>query len=67
MSATMARQGGRVELELSNMRLALNMAKMAKQEFSRSVTEEMEYLIKIPHTKVRAEKKRGVSFLGIKG
>ena len=30
MSATMARQGGRVQLEQSNMRLALNMAKMAK-------------------------------------
>jgi hypothetical protein len=30
MSATMARQGGRVQLEQSDMRLALNMAKMAK-------------------------------------
>ena len=27
MSATMARQGGCVQMELSNMRLALNMAK----------------------------------------
>jgi hypothetical protein len=31
MSATMARQGGRVQLEQSDMRLALNMAKMAPQ------------------------------------
>ena len=30
MSATMARQGGRVQLEQSDMRLNLNMAKMAK-------------------------------------
>jgi hypothetical protein len=29
MSATMARQGGRVQLEQSDMRMALNMAKMA--------------------------------------
>jgi len=34
MSATMARQGGRVQLEQSDMRLALNMAKMAKGRFS---------------------------------
>jgi hypothetical protein len=35
MSATMARQGGRVQLEQSDMRLALIMAKMAKEGFSR--------------------------------
>jgi len=33
MSATMARQGGRVQLEQSDMHLALNMAKMAKEGF----------------------------------
>jgi hypothetical protein len=33
MSATMARQGGRVQLEQSNMPLALNMAKMGKEWF----------------------------------
>jgi len=33
MSATMARQGGRVQLEQSDMRLPLNMAKMAKEGF----------------------------------
>ena len=33
MSATMARQRGRVQLEQSDKRLALNMAKMAKVGF----------------------------------
>jgi len=33
MSATMARQWGQVQLELSHMRLALNMAKMSKGGF----------------------------------
>jgi len=45
MSATMARQGGRVQLEQSNMCLALNMAKMAKEGFLRTTTEETKYLI----------------------
>jgi hypothetical protein len=35
----MAGQGGRVLLEQSNMRLALNMAKMAKGGFSRAAVE----------------------------
>ena len=34
MSATMARQGGWVQLEQSYMHLVLNMAKMAKGVFS---------------------------------
>jgi len=46
MSATMARQGGRVLLEQSDMRLALNMAKMAKRGFSRAAIEQTKYLIK---------------------
>ena len=33
MSATMARGGGRVQLEQSDMRLALNMAKWLKMGF----------------------------------
>jgi len=33
MSATMARHGGRVQLERSDMRAALNIAKMAKGGF----------------------------------
>jgi len=45
MSATMARQGARVQLEQSDIRLALNMAKMAKEDFSRTTIEESKYLI----------------------
>jgi len=62
MSATMARRGGRVQLEQSDMHLALNMAKMAKEGFSRAAIEEMTYLIKKPRAEVREEKKRGVEF-----
>ena len=64
MSATMARQGGRVQLEQSDMRLALNMAKMAKSGFSRAAIEETQQLIKKPRAEVREEKKRGVEFPG---
>jgi len=45
MSATMARQGGWVQLEQSDMRLALNLAKMAKDGFSRAIIEETQQLI----------------------
>jgi hypothetical protein len=41
----MARQGGQVLLEQSNMCLALNMAKMAKEGFSCAATEKTKYLI----------------------
>ena len=66
MSATMARQGGRVQLEQSNMRLALNMGKMAKEGFSRATIDETKYLTKKPPGKVWEEKKRGVEFPGHK-
>ena len=66
MSAMMARQGGRVQLEQSDLRLALNMAKMAKGRFSCATVEETQYLIKKPHAEVREEKKRGVEFPGHK-
>jgi len=66
MSATMARQRGQVQLEQSDMRLALNMAKMAQEGFSRAAIEEMKYLIKKPRAEVREEKKRGVEFPGHK-
>jgi len=62
MSATMARQGGRVQLDQSDMHLALNMAKMGKEGFSRAAIEEIKYLMKKPHAEVREEKKRGVEF-----
>jgi len=48
MSATMLRQGGQVQLEQSDMRLALNMAKMAKGGFLCSAIEETQFLIKRP-------------------
>jgi len=52
MSGTMARLRGRVKLEQSDMRLALNMAKMAKGGFSRAAIEETHQLIKKPHGEV---------------
>jgi len=66
MSATMARQGGRVQLEQFDMPLAWNMAKMAKEGFSRAAIEETNYLIQKPRAEVREEKKRGVEFPGHK-
>jgi len=64
MSATMARQGGRVQLEQSDIGLALNMAKMAIGRFLRAAIKETEQLIKKPRAEVREEKKRGVEFPG---
>ena len=64
MSATMARQGGRVQLEQSDMRLALNMAKMAKGGCSRAAIERTLQRIKMPRAEVREEKKWGVEFPG---
>jgi hypothetical protein len=60
MFATIARQGGRVQLEQSDMCLALNMAKMAKEGFSCTAILEKTYLIKRPHAEVRNEMKLGV-------
>ena len=64
MPATMARQGGRVQLEQFDMCLALNMAKMAKGGFLRTAVEETQFLFKKPRAKVREEKKQGVEFPG---
>jgi len=64
MSATIARPGGRVQLEQSDMRLALNMANMAKEGFLRAAIEEMQYLIKKSRAGVREEKNRGDEFPG---
>jgi len=64
MSATMARQGGWVQLEQSDMRLVLNMSKMANEGFSHTVIEETKYLIKKPRAEVREEKMRGFEFSG---
>jgi hypothetical protein len=64
MSATMGRQGGQVQLEQSDMRQALNMAKIAKKDFSRTVIKETKYHFKKPPTKVREEKKQGIESPG---
>jgi len=66
MSATMARQGGWVQLEQSDMLLPLNIAKMAKGGFSRAAMEETQFLIKNPRAEVREETTRGVEFPGHK-
>jgi hypothetical protein len=66
MSATMARQGGWVQLEQSAMCLVLNMAKMAKDGFSHAAIEDTKYLIKKPCAEVREGQKRGVEFPGHK-
>jgi hypothetical protein len=60
MSATMASQGGRVQLEQSDMWLAMTMGKMATGAFARAAVEEMRYLIKKPLAEVEEEKKLGV-------
>jgi hypothetical protein len=57
MSATIARQGGRVQLEQSDMRLALNTAKITKGGFLHATVEETQQLIKKPPAEVREEKK----------
>jgi len=62
----MARQKGWVQLEQSNMRLELNMAKMAKEGFSRAAIEEMKYIIQKPSAEFREEKKQGAEFPGDK-
>jgi len=66
MSPTMARQGGRVQLEQSDISLESNMATMAKESFSRAAVEEKDYPIKTPPAKVREEKMRGVEIPGHK-
>jgi len=66
MSATMARQGGRVQPEQSDLHLALNMAKMAKEGFLHAAIGKTKYLIKQLRTQVREEMKRGVECPGHK-
>jgi len=66
MSATIARQQGRVQLEQSDLRLALNMAKLTNEGFSRTRIDEMKYLIKKPRAEVREEGMRGLKSPGHK-
>jgi len=60
----MGRQGGWVQLEQSDMGLALNMAKMAKGGFSHSTIEKTQKLIMTPCAEVREDMLRGVLFPG---
>ena len=60
----MARQGGRVQLEQSDMCLALNMAKMATGGISCPAIEETQQLIKNPRAEVGEKKNRGGEFCG---
>jgi hypothetical protein len=53
----MARQGGRVQLEQSTIRLALNIAKMPKGGLLRAAIEETQQLFKKHRAEVREEKK----------
>jgi len=62
MPATMAKQGGWVQLEQSGMRLVLNLANMAIRGYSRAGIEEIQQLFMKHHTKVWEEKQRGVVF-----
>ena len=55
MSATMARQGVRVQLEQSDMRLAFNMSTIANEGLSGTTVEQIKQLIKKPHVEVREE------------
>jgi len=62
----MVTQGGRVQLEQSDILLALNVVEMAQGGFLRRAIEEMHELTKKPLAEVLYEKKRGVQFLGNK-
>jgi len=55
MSATMVRQGGRVQLEQSDVFMALNMAKMATGGLLRAAIEETQQLIMQSRAKVQEE------------
>jgi len=64
MSATIARQGCRVQLKQSDMCPVLNMAKMTNGGILRAAVEEMQYVIKKPHAEVRTKNTRGIEFTG---
>jgi len=62
MFATLARQGGRVHLEQSDIHLALNLAKMPERQFSCGAIEETQQLITKHPTQVQERMKREVEF-----
>jgi len=57
-------QGGQVQLEQLDMRLAFDMAKMARRGFSRASIDDTQQLIKKPRSKVWGDKKHGVDIPG---
>jgi len=64
MSATITRQGGGVQLQQCDMRLALNMAKTAKGENSCTARQVTHMLRQNPRANVRDEKKHVLDFSG---
>jgi len=62
MSADMARQGGRLQLEKFDLGLSLNMANMAKEWCSKAIIEDTQQRMEQPHAQVREEMMRGVLF-----
>jgi len=64
MSATIARQGSWVQLEQSDMRLGLNIAKMAIGAFLHTAIEDTQHVKKKPQAGVQEEGMCGVEFLG---
>jgi hypothetical protein len=64
MSATKATQGGSVQLEYSNMYLALEMAKIATGGFSHTSIDVTQCLVNKQHTKFREVQKWGIAFAG---
>jgi len=50
MSATITRQGGWVQLEKSDICLALSMAKLAQGGLSHAAIQKMQYLVQKPCT-----------------
>jgi len=62
----MARQRGKVQLEQSDMRLALNMVYLDKGGFSCTAMEETHHVIKNSRDEIRKDKKWGAEFRGYK-
>jgi len=60
----MTRQWGQVQLEQSDMRLALNSAKLATGGFLHAAEEKMQHVIRKPWAHVRKQKKWGVESPG---
>jgi len=66
MSVTMAKQGGPVQPEQSDMQRAMNVAKMPQGGFSLVPIKEMQQLIRNPQAAVQEHNMRGVQFPGHK-